>query len=118
MVEIARIAEALSRHGERFASRILTTAELDEWRSAGRAPRVLARRFAAKEATSKALGTGIAAGLSFHDMRISHDALGKPIMTLADEARQRLAALSDVTVHLTISDERNYAIAFTVIEGS
>jgi holo-[acyl-carrier protein] synthase len=77
----------------------------------------LAKRFAAKEAASKALGTGIAHGVSFQDFEISNDENGKPVLTLSGKAQQIAQASSVRSVHLTISDERHYAVATVILES-
>ena len=118
LCEIDRIREAISRHGDHFAQRILATderIELDSLNQSMRPP-FLAKRFAAKEAVAKALGTGIGRGFGFHDITITHDKLGKPIVSLNTENPALKEALS-YRIHLSISDERTHAIAFCAIEA-
>ncbi|KAB7627563.1 holo-ACP synthase [Alkalilimnicola sp. S0819] len=117
IVRVARLARIQARHGERFALRILTEAELAGYRRSPRPEAVLARRLAAKEAAAKALGTGIAAGVTFKDLEVSHDALGKPLLRLHGAAARRLQALGGRRCHLSISDEQDYAVAFVVLES-
>ena len=115
IVAIARMTDFHSRHGERGMERILAPSELVECRSSNRPDRFLAKRFAAKEALAKALGTGIRAPVLMTSIAVSHDAQGKPIFDLAPD----LAAWLDerrLTAHLSISDEREYAVAFVVVE--
>ena len=76
IVQVVRIRESLDRHGERFAERILSDAELAEFRASAHPARFLARRFAAKEAVAKAFGTGFSGGLTFRDITIGHDDAG------------------------------------------
>lgn len=115
LVEIARIQAALDRHGERFAQRILAQPELAEWASRGRSARLLAKRFAAKEAAAKALGCGFRDGVRMADIRVVHDELGKPGLDFAGGAAARLQALEVGEAALSISDERAYALAFVVL---
>jgi holo-[acyl-carrier protein] synthase len=118
LCEIERIRKATSRHGDQFAQRILANderAEFDGLRQSMQAV-FLAKRFAAKEAVAKALGTGIGRGIGFHDITITHDELGKPIVSLNTENRALKEALS-YRIHLSISDERTHAIAFCAIEA-
>ena len=119
IVEIPRIVAALERHGERFAKRILSEAEWLEWLSlnALQRPRMLAKRFAAKEAFSKAVGTGIGRGFGFQDLTVVHDGLGKPSVAL-NPACSSLDAWSTHRIHLSLSDEQHLALAFCVIEQS
>lgn len=117
LVEIARLERALERHGQRFGERILGPEEREEWRRRDRSPRFLAKRFAAKEAAAKALGTGFRDGIRFADIQVDHDALGKPQLRLAGAAAARAAALGVVRSAISISDERQYALAFVVLES-
>lgn len=115
--EIARIHDALSRRGDHFAERILATDELTEFNQLNPSMQAgfLAKRFAAKEAIAKALGTGIGRGFSFHDITVSHDDLGKPFIILNSE-NVTLRNVCGSRIHLSISDERTQAIAFCTIE--
>ncbi|EIB4933969.1 holo-ACP synthase [Vibrio cholerae] len=116
IAEIERVEKALARSGENFARRILTDSELEQFLALKQQGRFLAKRFAAKEAASKALGTGIAQGVSFHDFNICNDALGKPLLSLSGKAAQLAAQLQVVNIHLSISDERHYAMATVILE--
>jgi len=117
IAEIERIEKALNRSGDAFAQRILTESELEVFTNLKQKGRYLAKRFAAKEAASKALGTGIAHGVSFQDFEISKDENGKPVLTLSGKAQQIAQASSVRSVHLTISDERHYAVATVILES-
>ena len=118
LCEIDRIREAISRHRDHFAQRILATDERTEFDSLNQSmrPSFLAKRFAAKEAVAKALGTGIGRGFGFHDITITHDELGKPMVSLNSENQALKDALA-YRIHLSISDERTHAIAFCTIEA-
>jgi len=115
LVEIARLAGALERHGERFGERILGSQEQVDWRRAGCSPRFLAKRFAAKEAAAKALGTGFRNGVRFADIQVIHDDLGKPYLDFTAAAAARAAELGVIQSELSITDERAYALAFVVL---
>lgn len=117
IAEIERIEKALARSGRAFAERILTPEELAQFDSLKQQGRFLAKRFAAKEAASKALGTGIAQGVSFQDFLISNDDHGKPLLFLSGKAAQLADQARVTSLHLTISDERHYAVATVILEA-
>ena len=116
IVRSQRMADNLDQHGERFAARILTDVEMASFRDSSRQPQFLAKRFAAKEATAKALGTGFRDGLSLRDIGVNNDALGKPELTFSDRAQQTLQNQGISAAHLSLSDESEYAIAYVVLE--
>jgi holo-[acyl-carrier protein] synthase len=115
IVSVARIREGLERHGERYAEHILMPAELAELASAHDPARFLAKRFAAKEAFSKAFGTGLRAPVTLHAIGVGHDELGKPHFEF-DEAVAVLLRESKLNTFLSISDEKEYVVAFAIIE--
>ncbi|EKO3540309.1 holo-ACP synthase [Vibrio fluvialis] len=117
IAEIERIEKALARSGRAFAERILTPQELTQFDGLKQQGRYLAKRFAAKEAASKALGTGIAYGVSFQDFAISNDDNGKPLLSLSGKAAELAQRSQVASVHLTISDERHYAVATVILEA-
>ncbi|MFB9135235.1 holo-ACP synthase [Vibrio olivae] len=117
IAEIERIEAALARIGEGFAKRILTEPEFEQYQNRKKQGRFLAKRFAAKEAASKALGTGIAHGVTFHDFVVSNDPHGKPVLSLANKAQQLAQAQGINAIHLSISDERHYAVATVIYES-
>ncbi|EKO3465129.1 holo-ACP synthase [Vibrio fluvialis] len=117
IAEIERIEKALARSGRAFAERILTPQELTQFDGLKQQGRYLAKRFAAKEAASKALGTGIAHGVSFQDFAISNDDNGKPLLSLSGKAAELAQRSKVASVHLTISDERHYAVATVILEA-
>lgn len=116
IVEVTRIEASLTQFGDEFAKRILAESELASYLASNIKPRFLAKRFAAKEAFSKALGTGLRAPATFQNIAVSHDALGKPLLVLAPELQQLLQAQQIQHTHLSISDEKNLAAAFVVLE--
>ncbi|WP_341645247.1 holo-ACP synthase [Thauera sp. SDU_THAU2] len=115
IAHVQRVRDALERHGDRFALRILAASEVEAWRAHRDPARFLAKRFAAKEAFGKALGTGVAVPATLHAVAVGHDALGKP----GYRYDERLAAhMRDkgLRAHLSISDEGDTVVAFAVIE--
>lgn len=115
IVAIARMVEALARHGNRFAERILAPSELNEFHAARDGARFLAKRFAAKEAFAKALGTGLRAPATLSAIAVTHNVLGKPELAFADDLSMHLQSLG-LRAHLSISDERDHVVAFSVLE--
>ena len=125
LIDITRVAKVIERHGDRFLDRIFTDAE--RARAARRANSekmvvaTYAKRFAAKEACSKALGTGIHQGVWWRDMGVVNLPSGAPTMKLTGGAAERLAAITppgrSAFIHLTITDEYPLAQAFVVIEA-
>jgi len=115
LLDQRRIAKLIEKQGERFSQRILTPQELQLWAEKGLGVNFLAKRFAAKEAISKALGTGIAKGIGFQQMNIYSDCLGKPVVELSGEALVRANALGGDQVLLSLSDEGEMILAFAVL---
>lgn len=115
IVAVARMARALERHGERFAARILATTEMAAYRSAVHPARFLAKRFAAKEAAAKAIGTGFSQGLSLHDISVANDAAGKPLLHFSGRALDLLEARSIGEGFLSLADEHDYAVAYVIL---
>jgi holo-[acyl-carrier protein] synthase len=121
LCDIQRIERSLHRFGERFTHRIFTAGERAKCdRRAARAPSY-ARRFAAKEACAKALGTGMRAGVFWRDMEVVNLPSGAPALRLSGGARARLAALTPAghhaVVHVSLTDDPPIAQAFVVIEA-
>ena len=116
IVEVARIEASMAQFGDEFAKRILADSEWDAFEKSAVKPRFLAKRFAAKEAFSKALGTGLRAPATFQNIAVSHDDLGKPVFLLATELQQFLNSKNIKKTHISISDEKNLAAAFVVLE--
>ncbi|MFM2434221.1 MAG: hypothetical protein RL063_200 [Pseudomonadota bacterium] len=117
IVEVSRIAESIKAFGDSFAERILATSELEGYQDSQIKARFLAKRFAAKEAFSKALGTGLRAPATFQNIAISHDALGKPILVLAPDLLIFMQEKNIQHTHISISDEKNLATAFVILES-
>ncbi|WP_421865632.1 holo-ACP synthase [Motiliproteus sp.] len=116
IVQIARIDASSDRLGEKFAARILTPDELQQWQEHARPTVFLAKRFAVKEAASKALGTGIGRGVSWQHFHIDHNEWGAPQLRLSDGAAERAEQLGVNRIHLTLSDEQDHVVAFVVLE--
>jgi holo-[acyl-carrier protein] synthase len=121
LCDIRRVEETLAKYGERFTQRCFT--DIERRKSEGRAARAAsyAKRFAAKEACAKALGTGLNHGVYWRDMGVVNLPSGKPTMALTGGAAARLAALTppgfEAVIHLTITDEPPLAQAFVIIEA-
>jgi len=116
IVEYARIEAMWQRHGARLAERILSESELPEFHDHAHAARFLAKRFAAKEAFAKAVGSGLRHPVSLSRISITHDGLGKPVLQFDSILRNYLAQLGISGHHLSISDERGMIVAFVVLE--
>lgn len=116
IVAVARLEAMLQRQGDALIERLLSDHEREGLARQASPARFLARRFAAKEAMLKALGTGLREGIRWRDISIVHDTLGKPSAELRGQARERMEALGGTDICLTISDEQEYAVAFAIIE--
>jgi holo-[acyl-carrier protein] synthase len=121
IVDVRRITSVVTRHGERFLTRIFT--DIERAKAEGRANRIetYAKRFAAKEACAKALGTGFRAGVFFRDMGVVNLASGRPTMALTGGALARLAAITpkgfEARIDVTITDEGPMAQALVIISA-
>jgi holo-[acyl-carrier protein] synthase len=115
IVAIARLGDLYRKHGEHALTKILAPDERDDCRAAADPARFLAKRFAAKEAFGKALGTGIRAPAVLPAIAVIHDALGRPGFQFAPELAA-LMAERHLIAHLSISDEADLALAFVVLE--
>ncbi len=122
LANIDRIEATLARHGDRFRNRVFTDAEQ---RKADSRPRAVAatfaKRWAAKEACSKALGTGLRMGIAWKDMAVSNLETGQPVMQVTGWAAERLRAMTpeghEAVIHVTLTDDHPWAQAFVVIEA-
>lgn len=115
IVEIARIAEAVSRQGGKFIQRVLTASEFTDYQARGETAAFLAKRFAGKEAIAKALGTGIGRGVSFQHIVITNNTQGAPEVNLSGGAADVLKARGGTRILLSLSDERDYALAYAAM---
>ncbi len=116
IVEVARIEASITQFGDDFAKRILADSEYASYQDSHIKSRFLAKRFAAKEAFSKALGTGLRTPATFQNIAVSHDDLGKPILIFAAELQAFMQSKNIMQTHISISDEKNLAAAFVVLE--
>jgi holo-[acyl-carrier protein] synthase len=117
LVEIGRIELALERWGERFARRILVPYELDRFAAHRKPAAYLAKRFAAKEAFSKAIGTGIHHPVNWHNISVVNHASGRPYLELSAALAAFVQSRGVLSVHVSLTDERGMAAAFVVLEG-
>ena len=115
IIKVARITRALDKHSERFATRILTPDEMKRYELAVDSVRYLAKRFALKEAIVKALGTGIAKGVSWQHINTANNEAGQPYATLSDGALSVMQSLGAEHLHISLSDEDEYILAFAVL---
>ncbi|KAF0102781.1 MAG: holo-acyl-carrier protein synthase [bacterium] len=116
IVAVERLRAMHANHGERLARRLLAPAEWDDYARVPDKPRLLAKRFAAKEALGKALGTGIRAPLTLTACWVAHDALGRPDFACAPELAGWLRERGAGALHLSLSDEQDTVVAFVVVE--
>lgn len=116
LVDIRRVARLHDRFGEGLARRLLAQSERADYQRAPDPARFLAKRFAAKEAAAKALGTGIADGIRFAELWVDHESSGAPRLNLDGRARQRAENLGVGRMHLTLSDEREQVVACVILE--
>ena len=121
LANIERIEGTLARFGDRFRNRVFTEAEQRKAEARRQVAATYAKRWAAKEACSKALGTGLRMGIAWKDMSVSNLTSGQPVMTLTGWAAERLAAMTppghEAIVHVSLTDDHPWAQAFVVIEA-
>ena len=121
LANIDRIAATLARFGDRFRNRVFTPTEQRKAERRKDVAGTYAKRWAAKEACSKALGTGLRMGISWKDMAVSNLPTGQPVMELSGWAKERLNAITppghSAVVHVTLTDDHPWAQAFVVIEA-
>jgi|LakWasM128_HOW14_FD_contig_31_888996_length_1172_multi_4_in_0_out_0_2 holo-[acyl-carrier protein] synthase len=116
IVEVSRIEQSLARFSDIFARRILTEAEYLEFELSQVKARFLAKRFAAKEAFGKALGTGLRAPVAMQSIGVGHSDLGKPVLVLAPALQAWVEERGIRFMHISISDEKALAVAFVILE--
>ena len=121
ITDVRRIAKVLERHGDRFIERIFTATERERAERRRNRVETYAKRFAAKEACAKALGTGFRSGVWWRDMGVVNLASGRPTMILTGGAKRRLEAITpagyEARIDLTITDEGPMAHAFVIISA-
>lgn len=117
IVETSRILGLYQRHSENFSKRILSPSELEKYQEQTLKEKFLAKKWAAKEAISKALGTGFTQGVSFTDITIEHTKEGKPLVSLAGKTKQYAESIGIKKWSISLSDEKHYALAFVIAES-
>jgi holo-[acyl-carrier protein] synthase len=119
VVSIERIAGVLARHGERFVNRVLSPDERARYERTNARARAghLAKRWAAKEAFAKAIGTGIHPPFSWQSITVGRDAKGKPLVIPDEKMAQHLKTLGVTDSHITLTDDAGIAVAFVVLEN-
>ena len=115
IVEIQRIAKVLARQGDQFVRRILCETEQAEYQRLNQSAAFLAKRFAAKEAVAKALGTGIGRGVSFQNIQVVNNELGAPGIELSGGAAEAMKLLGGTKLLISLADEQQYAVAYVIL---
>lgn len=116
LVEVARIEKVFNRSGERFARHVLHDKEFPEFEETRYKARFLAKRFAVKEAATKALGTGQARSVLLRHFFVVHDEHGKPVIDADGQAKKLCDEFGVNAMHVSIADENEYAIASVILE--
>ena len=116
IVRVDRMQQDIERFGNKFAERILTAAEMLEFQGNANKAHFLARRFAAKEATAKAMGTGFSNGVHLRDIGVIHDPHGKPMLQFSGGAEQFVKDKCISVAHVSLADEQDHAVAFVTLE--
>ena len=116
LCDVGRIQRALDRHGERFALKILVEAEMARFRRHRRPAAYLAKRFAAKEAFSKAMATGIRFPVNWHNVSVENEPSGKPVLRFSEPLAELLRKRGITAAHLSITDEIGMASAYVILE--
>jgi holo-[acyl-carrier protein] synthase len=121
LCNVERVEGTLARFGDRFRNRVYTETELRRAAHRPHEAATLAKRWAAKEACSKALGTGLRMGIAWRDMAVSNLRTGRPVMAVTGWAAERLATMTpeghEATIHVTLTDDHPWAQAIVVIEA-
>jgi holo-[acyl-carrier protein] synthase len=116
IVRIERIQTLVERYGDRFVGRILSASEIAVFAKHQNNIAFLAKRFAAKEAVAKAFGCGIGQDMAFTEISVINTSSGKPCVELLGKAKQFASRLNIRKIEISLSDERDFALAFVVIE--
>ncbi|WP_135505884.1 holo-ACP synthase [Roseovarius aestuariivivens] len=121
LANIERISGTLARFGDRFRNRVFTETEQRKAERRKDVAGTYAKRWAAKEACSKALGTGLRMGIAWRDMAVANIETGQPVMTVTGWAAERLAEMTpeghEAVIHVSLTDDHPWAQAFVVIEA-
>ena len=118
IVQISRFEDSLARHGDRFAERILSESEYAAFKEHAQPAYFLAKRYAAKEAAAKAFGTGFRDGLSLRHIIVANEDNGRPVLRFEEAAQKLVEQFNIAGSYLSLSDEKDYALAFVVMEVS
>ena len=120
IIDIRRIKNTIDKYGKRFKQRCFHPGEISKSNSRFKLAESYAKRYAAKEACAKALGTGLARGVFWKDIEVKNDKYGKPVLELHNKAKKYLNQLinkNEYSIEVSLSDEKNYAIANVIIYG-
>ena len=115
IVRVSRMQKNIEQYGDKFSRRILSDAELEDYASAVRPAHFLAKRFAAKEATAKAMGIGFSRGMNLRDIGVGHDDNGKPTLEYFSRAEELVNELGIGAGYISIADEDDHAVAFVTL---
>ena len=117
IIDTRRIKNAINRYGEKFKKRCFSNNEIKRSENRFNTTHSYAKRYAAKEACSKALGTGLAKGIFWKDVEVVNDKYGKPFIKLHNNALKRINKITkkNYNIEVSLSDEKNYAIANVII---
>ena len=115
IVRVERMRMNIERYGDKFVERILTDAELQDYTREARKAHFLAKRFAAKEAAAKAMGTGFSNGLALRHIGITHDPAGKPQLEFTEHAADFVREKGITHAHVSLADEEDHAVAFVTL---
>lgn len=116
MVQIPRMNQVMQKWGDRFMKRVFTPGEIDLCLKRAFPPSAFALRFAAKEAFTKAMGLGMTNGMIWRDIEVFHDPKGKPGLKVHGKSARACEKEGIANIHLSLSDEKEYAIAMVVLE--
>ncbi|CAL4326317.1 holo-ACP synthase [Buchnera aphidicola] len=117
IIEIVRIKNIFSHYGNRFAKRILSKIEWKKYIISKNPIHFLAKKFAGKEAASKALGTGINCGITFNQLEFYNNKFGKPKLRFLKKSLRKAKEIKCKSIHVSISDQRLYAYALVILES-
>jgi holo-[acyl-carrier protein] synthase len=117
IAKVSRFEKVLERHGDRFLERVLHPSEQERYQTHGQPVAFFAKRYAAKEALAKALGTGIAKGVNFNEIEVRQDENGRPFLVLHESTLGVANKQGVKNLFLSLSDEQDYAVANVVLEG-
>jgi len=115
IVRVSRMQKNIDEYGDKFSRRILSDTELEDYSTSVRQAHFLAKRFAAKEATAKAMGIGFSRGMSLRDISVGHDENGKPTLEYFSRAEELVNELGIGAGYISIADEDDHAVAFVTL---